>query len=230
MSRRATVRQVQYLDAMGIQSWQLRRAAGQNPDAAQPEKQGDTVAHLDWDALQQRVSGCTQCALHRSRTQTVFGVGDRNADWLIIGEAPGKDEDLEGEPFVGRAGQLLNSMLLAIGLKRDQVYITNIVKCHPPENRDPKSEETVCCEPFLLRQIDLVQPKMILALGRVAAQSLLRSKLPLGKLRGSVHSFRDTGIPLIATWHPAYLIRTPSEKRSAWEDLKLARRSVERAS
>lgn len=215
MSRRATVRQLQYLDAMGIQPWQL-----------QPEKQGDTVAHLDWDALQQRVSGCTRCELHCSRTQTVFGVGDRNADWLIIGEAPGKNEDLQGEPFVGRAGQLLNSMLLAIGLKRDQVYITNIVKCHPPDNRDPKSEETACCEPFLLREIDLVQPRMILAVGRVAAQSLLHSKLPIGKLRGSVHSFRDTGIPLVATYHPAYLIRTPSEKRSAWEDLKLARRSA----
>ncbi|VAW72826.1 Uracil-DNA glycosylase, family 4 [hydrothermal vent metagenome] len=208
-------RQQQYLDAMGILRWQLR-----NPE----------LAGLDWDALQPCVSHCTACDLHASRTQTVFGVGNRNADWLVIGEAPGADEDKQGEPFVGRAGQLLNAMLLACGLKREQVYIANILKCRPPNNRDPKAEEVLCCEAFLLRQIELIQPKLILAVGRIAAQNLLQSDTPIGKLRGSVHHFRDSGIPLIATYHPAYLLRSPGEKRKAWQDLQLAMRTVQESS
>jgi DNA polymerase len=152
----------------------------------------------------------------------VFGVGNRNADWLVIGEAPGKDEDLQGEPFVGRAGQLLNAMLQAIGLRREQVYIANILKCRPPDNRDPRPEEVECCEPYLLRQVELIAPKLILAVGRVAAQNLLKTDTPIGKLRGRVHDFRATGIPLIATYHPAYLLRSPMEKRKAWQDLQLA--------
>jgi DNA polymerase len=156
----------------------------------------------------------------------VFGVGNRQADWLLIGEAPGRDEDQQGEPFVGRAGQLLNAMLQAIGLQREQVYIANILKCRPPDNRDPRPQEVVCCEPYLMRQIELIQPRLILALGRIAAQNLLNSETPIGKLRGRVHQFRDTGIALIATYHPAYLLRSPLEKRKAWQDLQLALETV----
>ena len=184
------------------------------------------VSRLDWDELQAQVAGCTLCELHSSRTQTVFGVGNRAADWLVIGEAPGKDEDQQGEPFVGRAGQLLNAMLQAIGLKRGQVYIANILKCRPPNNRDPKPEEVVCCEPYLLRQIALIKPGIILAVGRISAQNLLQTDTPIGKLRGRVHRFRDTGIPLVATYHPAYLLRSPVEKRKAWQDLQLAVRTL----
>lgn len=195
----------------------------------QDEPRSD-IATLDWEALRARVSACTACELHTSRTQTVFGVGNRNADWLIIGEAPGADEDKQGEPFVGRAGQLLNAMLLACGLKREQVYIANILKCRPPNNRDPRPEEVARCEPFLMRQIALIQPKLMLAVGRIAAQNLLQCDTPIGKLRGKVHRFRDTGIPLIATYHPAYLLRSPAEKRKAWQDLQLAMRTVREAS
>ncbi len=188
--------------------------------------QRSDVSRLDWDGLQAQVAGCTLCELHSSRTQTVFGVGNRAADWLVIGEAPGKDEDQQGEPFVGRAGQLLNAMLQAIGLKREQVYIANILKCRPPNNRDPKPEEVVCCEPYLLRQIALIRPGIILAVGRISAQNLLQTDTPIGKLRGKVHRFRDTGIPLVATYHPAYLLRSPVEKRKAWQDLQLAVRTL----
>jgi DNA polymerase len=177
---------------------------------------------MNWAELQDTVSQCQLCELHGSRTQTVFGTGNRNADWLVIGEAPGKDEDLQGEPFVGRAGQLLNAMLLAAGLKREQVYIANILKCRPPNNRDPRPEEVVCCEPYLARQIALIQPRIILAVGRIAAQNLLKTDTPIGKLRGTVHRYADTGIPVVATYHPAYLLRSPLDKRKAWADLQLA--------
>ena len=233
--------QLQYLEAMGIQAWQLRNAVAnaagveampesaelpekmapapivENSDASRPD-----VSALTWDELKTAVSQCQLCELHSSRTQTVFGVGNQNADWLIIGEAPGKDEDQQGEPFVGRAGQLLNAMLLAIGLKREQVFIANILKCQPPNNRDPKAEEVVCCESYLARQIALLQPKVILAVGRIAAQNLLKTDTPIGKLRGEVHHFGETGIPVIATYHPAYLLHSPSEKRKVWHDLQLA--------
>jgi uracil-DNA glycosylase len=184
------------------------------------------VSGMDWTQLQQTVSQCRLCDLHAGRTQTVFGTGNRSADWLVIGEAPGRDEDLQGEPFVGRAGQLLNAMLLAAGLKREQVYIANILKCRPPNNRDPRPEEVVCCEPYLARQIALIQPRIILAVGRIAAQNLLKTDTPIGKLRGTVHHYADTGIPLVATYHPAYLLRSPLDKRKAWEDLKLAMASM----
>lgn len=180
------------------------------------------VSTLDWEALATRVSQCQLCELHASRTQTVFGVGNRRADWLVIGEAPGKDEDEQGEPFVGRAGQLLNAMLKAVGLAREQVYIANILKCRPPNNRDPKVEEVVCCEAYLARQIELIQPRIILAVGRIAAQNLLKTETPIGKLRGQVHTLGETGIPVVATYHPAYLLRSPLEKRKAWSDLQLA--------
>ena len=180
------------------------------------------VSGMDWNQLQEAVSQCRLCELHAGRTQTVFGTGNRQADWLVIGEAPGRDEDLQGEPFVGRAGQLLNAMLLAAGLKREQVYIANILKCRPPNNRDPRPEEVVCCEPYLARQIALIQPRIILAVGRIAAQNLLKTETPIGKLRGRVHRYADTGIPVIATYHPAYLLRSPLDKRKAWTDLQLA--------
>ena len=174
--------------------------------------------------LRQRVAKCQQCELHRGRRQTVFGVGDQNSDWLIIGEAPGAEEDKLGEPFVGRAGKLLNSMLFACGLKRDQVFIANILKCRPPENRDPKPEEVAACSSYLQQQIDLIRPKIILAVGRIAAQNLLQTETPIGKMRGQRYQYANTSIPVIVTYHPAYLLRSPREKRKAWQDLQLAMR------
>lgn len=178
---------------------------------------------LDWDPLRERVAGCTQCDLCKTRTQTVFGVGNPTADWLVIGEAPGAEEDRQGEPFVGRAGQLLNAMLLAIGLPRETVFIANILKCRPPGNRDPKPEEVSRCLPYLSAQIALLKPKIILAVGRIAAQNLLATDAPLARLRGKLHTFGEAATPLVITYHPAYLLRTPGDKRKAWEDLKFAR-------
>lgn len=180
-------------------------------------------AALDWEPLEAAALACTRCALHQTRTRVVFGVGDRAARWMVIGEAPGADEDRQGEPFVGRAGQLLNEMLRAAGVQRGQVYIANVLKCRPPENRDPKPEETVSCEPYLTRQIELVRPRLLLAVGRIAAQALLRTETPIGRLRGQVHHYAPTGTPLVVTYHPAYLLRSPGQKRRAWEDLLLAR-------
>jgi uracil-DNA glycosylase family 4 len=177
-----------------------------------------------WKDLRQSVAKCKQCELHRGRRQTVFGVGDHNADWLIIGEAPGAEEDKQGEPFVGRAGKLLNSMLLACGLQREQVFIANILKCHSPENRDPKPEEVAACSSYLQQQIDLIRPKIILAVGRIAAQNLLQTETPIGKMRGQQYEYAESGIPVIVTYHPAYLLRSPREKKKAWQDLQLAMR------
>ncbi len=179
-----------------------------------------------WDALQAKVKSCTACGLHATRTQTVFGVGNRSATWMVIGEAPGADEDAQGEPFVGRAGKLLNEMLRAIGLPREQVYIANILKCRPPNNRDPLPAEVEQCEPFLKQQVALVKPKIILAVGRIAAQNLLKTDIPIGKLRGRRFEYGD-GIPLVVTYHPAYLLRSPTEKRKAWGDLLFARSVME---
>ena len=190
-------------------------AATASPRSRAPEKTAD----LDWHALRQRVSSCTACGLWESRTQAVFGVGDKDADLLIIGEAPGADEDRQGEPFVGRAGQLLNAMLKAIGLRREQVYIANILKCRPPGNRDPRPEEALQCTPFLMRQIELLKPRVILSVGRISAQHLLKTDTPVGRLRGRVHEFGDKRIPLVVTYHPAYLLRSPEQKAKAWRDL-----------
>ncbi|MSR14613.1 MAG: uracil-DNA glycosylase [Gammaproteobacteria bacterium] len=183
-----------------------------------------SVEPAGWEDLAAQVAACTKCELHTGRIQTVFGVGARHAEWLVIGEAPGAEEDKRGEPFVGRAGQLLNSMLAGIGLARETVYIANILKCRPPNNRDPKPDEVLCCEPYLMAQIALLQPKLILAVGRIAAQNLLKVQTPIGKLRGQRHAFGPQAIPLIVTYHPAYLLRSPSEKRRAWEDLLFAQR------
>ncbi len=180
----------------------------------------------NWEQLDDAVAHCTACTLHTTRTQGVLGVGDRNADWLIIGEAPGVEEDEQGEPFVGQAGQMLDAMLGAIGLARgNNVYITNVLKSHPPENRDPEPDEVAACRPYLQAQIELIQPKIILALGHVAAQILLDSKETISHLRGRAHQFQ--GVPLVATYHPAYLLRKPTEKARAWEDLCLARRLLQ---
>jgi DNA polymerase len=177
-----------------------------------------------WESLRSEVLACTKCALHGSRTQGVFGVGNREAQWLVVGEAPGAEEDRRGEPFVGRAGHLLDAMLKAIGLSRGRnVYIANVLKSRPPGNRDPKPEEVAACLPYLMRQIELLRPRVMLAVGRIAAQNLLATDVPLGRLRGKVHHFGELNTPLIVTYHPAYLLRTPGDKRKAWEDLKFAR-------
>ena len=179
-----------------------------------------------WIPLRAAVSGCTKCALHQTRTQTVFGVGDENADWMLIGEAPGAEEDRLGDPFVGQAGKLLDSMLAAIGLSRQKnVYIANVLKCRPPGNRNPSPEEVAQCSPHLLQQIELVKPKLILAMGRFAAQTLLKTDASISSLRGRVH--RYAGLPLIVTYHPAYLLRTLEDKAKAWEDLVFARKTMQ---
>ncbi|HEY0941777.1 MAG TPA: uracil-DNA glycosylase [Steroidobacter sp.] len=184
------------------------------------------VVGLGWDELATAVRSCTKCPLHATRTNGVFGVGDRRARWMIIGEAPGVDEDRQGEPFVGRAGQLLNAMLKAVGLSREQVFIANILKSRPPNNRDPKPEEVRACIPYLYRQIELVDPALILCVGRIAAQTLLDVDTPIGKLRGTVHRIA-TNRPMVVTYHPAYLLRSPVEKRKSWADLLLAMRTFE---
>ncbi|MEZ5590372.1 MAG: uracil-DNA glycosylase family protein [Gammaproteobacteria bacterium] len=188
-----------------------------------PPQTPEQAPEQAWAALRQQVEQCTACPLYQTRTQAVFGVGNQNADCMIIGEAPGADEDRLGEPFVGRAGKLLDLMLQAIGLNRADVYIANILKSRPPNNRDPKPTEIEACWPFLVRQIELVQPRLIIAMGRIAAQNLLHLDVPVGRLRGSVHRFEQQ-IPLIVTYHPAYLLRSPLQKRKSWEDLKLAQR------
>jgi DNA polymerase len=198
-----------YLDALGLDSWVLRQPRA----SSMPE----------WSALRERVASCTRCKLCATRTQTVFGVGDPGADWLIVGEAPGAEEDRQGEPFVGRAGQLLNSMLRAIGLARSEVFIANILKCRPPGNRDPSAAEAAQCLPYLKEQIALLRPKIILVIGRVAAHTLLQTDQSLARLRQQVHYFGEQRIPVVVTYHPAYLLRELHEKRKAWEDLKFAR-------
>lgn len=185
---------------------------------------------LDWPQLQAAVAGCQACGLCQSRTNTVFGVGDTRADWMVVGEAPGQNEDLQGEPFVGAAGQLLDNMLRAVGRSRGGegskgAYIANVLKCRPPANRNPQPAEVAQCEPFLARQVALVQPKVIVAMGRFAVQSLLQTTEPIGRLRGRVHHYQ--GVPVIVTYHPAYLLRTPTDKGKAWADLCLAVETLE---
>ncbi len=217
----------QYLHAMGIEVWQKR--ANKNAELANPAStlslnmdEEPPPAENRWRILEQQVSHCQACVLGEQRTQSVLGVGHRQADWMIIGEAPGADEDRQGEPFVGRAGQLLNAMLFAAGFARSDVYICNIVKCRPPQNRDPRPEEVAHCATYLQQQIEWVQPKLILAVGRIAAQQLLQSTEPVGRLRGKIHQWGEKEISLVVTYHPAYLLRSPREKRKAWADLKLA--------
>jgi DNA polymerase len=188
----------------------------------------DIARELDWDSLRAAVAACQRCDLHGTRTQTVFGVGNPQARWMFIGEAPGAEEDRQGEPFVGRAGQLLTSMIRALGLRREDVFIANVLKCRPPGNRDPKPSEAASCRTYLERQVALVNPTLVIAVGRIAAQNLLATETPIAKLRGKVHAFGSRSWPLLVTYHPAYLLRTPSEKRKAWADLVQARQLFER--
>jgi DNA polymerase len=201
-----------------------------------PAVAGGDLASLDWPGLRQAVADCTACGLCRSRQQTVFGAGHQQAHWMVVGEAPGEQEDIQGEPFVGPSGQLLDRMLAALHLSRggdpdgppaQRVYIANTLKCRPPRNRNPSPAELAQCEPFLVRQIELLRPRMILAMGRFAVQALLRTDEPVGKLRGRVHRYQ--GVPLVVTYHPAYLLRNLPEKAKAWEDLCLAADVVEAA-
>ncbi len=243
-------RQHAYLKAMGIDLWVQRSTAPspadtkhvvkpdsrvppgateESSDTPPPQKSTPDVQSLDWSELKQQVINWQLCELHATRTQAVFGVGNHHADWLIVGEAPGADEDRQGEPFVGRAGQLLNEMLIAIGLQREQVYIANVLKCRPPNNRDPKPEEAASCSPYLQRQIELIQPRVILAVGRIAAQRLLHSNASLARMRGQLHHMESIRCPVIVTYHPAYLLRSPAEKRKAWQDLLFARKYVAQA-
>jgi DNA polymerase len=180
---------------------------------------------MDWAELQAAVKGCTACGLRAGCTQTVFGVGDESAQWMLVGEAPGAEEDKLGEPFVGQAGRLLDSMLAAIGLERGRnVYIANVLKCRPPGNRNPDAAEVAKCSPHLSRQIELIQPKLILAMGRFAVQTLLDTEATIASLRGTVHRYH--GLPLIVTYHPAYLLRNLPDKAKAWADLVFARRTI----
>lgn len=205
---------------------QERSGPEDNRDERKPETTTLTLdadaQHLHhWRVVRNEVSECVLCELHRTRENTVFGVGSENADLMLIGEAPGADEDAQGEPFVGRAGKLLDSMLAAIGLNREQVFIANILKCRPPNNENPTPEQAEKCRPYLDRQIELIEPRVILALGAVAAHNLLNVETPIGKLRGTVHEMSGSGIPVIPTYHPAYLLRRPQGKAQAFEDLLL---------
>jgi uracil-DNA glycosylase len=205
-------RQLEVLAALGVDAY-VPRVRVASARVAPP-------AGLGWDELAGLVRECRLCGLCETRTQTVFGTGDRRARLMVVGEAPGAEEDRQGEPFVGRAGMLLNAMLRAAGFERGEVFIANVLKCRPPNNRDPSDEEAGRCLPYLRRQIELVAPAAILCVGRIAAQRLLGTDAPIGRLRGRVHDF--DGVPVIATYHPAYLLRSPGEKRKSWDDLKLA--------
>jgi uracil-DNA glycosylase family 4 len=219
-----SLRRGHYLTALGIEEWLPRHVPASAPAGAPA-----TAATQGWEQLTDEVTRCTRCELYRTRTRPVLGVGDRHAQWLIVGEAPGAEEDRQGEPFVGRAGQLLDAMLRAIGLARGaNVYIANILKSRPPANRDPAPAEVAACMPYLERQIELIRPRLILAVGRIAMQNLLGTQSPLGAMRGKVHEFGGLKTALIVTYHPAYLLRKPEDKRKAWEDLKFARSVFER--
>jgi uracil-DNA glycosylase len=206
------------LASMGIDVWVPRTLA----KATSPLVNATNLAELA-----ATVARCTRCELHQHRTQTVFGTGAADAPWLIIGEAPGAEEDRSGEPFVGRAGQLLNAMLRSIGLAREQVFIANALKCRPPNNRDPKEHEVAECAEYLSEQVRLIQPRIIVAVGRVAAQSLLKKNTPIGKMRGQRYTYGEQQIPVVVTYHLAYLLRSPKEKRKTWQDLNLAKKLFE---
>ncbi|MBT78648.1 MAG: uracil-DNA glycosylase [Gammaproteobacteria bacterium] len=218
------VEQRRILHALDIDVWLPRDIAADAATGVDGSEES-LAADMDWSALESAVSACTQCSLHQTRKQTVFGGGDPAAQWMIIGEAPGADEDRQGQPFVGKAGQMLNEMLRALGLDRERVFIANILKCRPPNNRDPQVDEVASCMDFLRCQVALVKPQLIVAAGRIAAQHLLNEDKPVGQLRGRVHSFAgpEQSTPVIVTYHPACLLRSPGQKRKAWEDLCLAR-------
>jgi len=230
-------RRLAYLQALGIETWELRAGGTQAaPQPSQFQGEAPTLAApptlveapasrgtvpADWEGLQAAVAGCRKCRLCETRTNTVFGVGPRQAPLMVVGEGPGADEDAQGEPFVGRAGKLLDEMLRAIGRSRkNDTFIANVVKCRPPGNREPAEDEAEACRPYLEQQLRLVRPKLIVALGRIAAQRLLASDTPIGKMRGQTYQWGPEATPLIVTYHPAYLLRNPADKAKSWEDLK----------
>lgn len=226
-----------YLRALDIDVYALRGNSEIEPPPADAPDATDSAAaevadveSVDWATLEQAVPACTQCALYKTRTQTVFGVGRRTADWMIIGDAPGAEEDQRGEPFVGRAGKLLDEMLRALGLQRNSVFITNILKCRPPEDRDSAADEAESCRRYLERQIELISPKIVLAVGPIAVQNLLQTDAPLGCLRQQKHYLSDGQRPVVVTYHPDYLLRSPTLKRKAWEDLCFAQRVINETS
>lgn len=231
-------RRKRYLQAMGVTPWVRRDAppvvseppreeAAIEEGAAAVSADSTNTGRADWDALRRQVAACTACSLHESRTQTVFGVGNPDAKLMIVGEAPGADEDRQGEPFVGRAGQLLTAMLAAIGLRRQDVYIANILKCRPPGNRNPSPTEVACCLPFLERQVALVRPRLIMSVGAVSAHNLLGTDDAVGRLRGAVHAYGPDSVPVVVSYHPAYLLRQPGEKAKAWQDLQKIKRMLD---
>lgn len=217
------IRKVNCLPLLGIVEWQQRHIIS-TPRVVPITA---SIAPLDWETLEKKVATCTACALHQTRTQTVFGVGNKNAKLMIIGEAPGFNEDQQGEPFVGRAGQLLTAMIKSIGFQREDVYIANILKCRPPNNRDPQADEVAQCTGFLDQQIALLQPQLLLAVGRIAAHYLLKTKSSLESLRNTMHQYGERKTPLIVTYHPAYLLRSPGEKKKAYGDLQVVRKVLE---
>lgn len=205
-----TEQQKRYLQAMEIPLWELRAS-----------QQSSVEPKIAWEPLEKAVSGCTLCPLHCARKQTVFGTGNRQAEIMFVGEAPGAEEDKQGKPFVGRAGQLLTRMLSSVDIERETVFIANILKCRPPGNRDPLPEEVHTCTPYLEQQIQLIKPKLLVALGRYAAQYLTKTgNTPLSRLRGKTHVYEALQVPLIVTYHPAYLLRNPKDKKKSFEDLQ----------
>lgn len=225
-----------YMQAMGIPVWMPKDVPEKEegvdvvlpallPETSVVESRAVVVpaTNFSWEELRTAVAACTRCTISKTRTQTVFGTGSQQAAWMVIGEAPGAEEDRQGEPFVGKAGQLLNNMLLAIGMPRETVYIANVLKCRPPNNRDPQADEVANCRGYLERQIALANPALILVVGRIAAQNLLQTTAPLARLRGQEHRAPVSGTPVVVTYHPAYLLRQPSDKRKAWQDLLFAR-------
>ncbi len=229
-------RRTEILGDMGIPVWRLR-SGNMNEDVQEDARavsstdmspaadctvdENECTGSLEEIAV--RISGCRKCPLHKTRTNTVPGTGNPGADWMFVGEGPGEQEDLQGMPFVGRSGELLTSMIAALGMERHAVFIANVVKCRPPGNRDPDPGEVEACEPYLKRQLELVRPKVIVALGRVSAQVLLKTTHSLAQIRGKVHQYGPGGVPLVVTYHPAYLLRSPGQKKKAWDDLLLAR-------
>jgi uracil-DNA glycosylase family 4 len=233
-------RRARLWNAMGLGPvWTLREspvvaeveiAAAAEAVETAPQNRGEAIARMGWDELERAVAGCTACPLNATRTQTVFGVGNRSAEWMLVGEAPGAEEDARGEPFVGQAGRLLDNMLAAVGLTRTgsdarAVYIANVLKCRPPGNRNPAPDEVAQCDPFLKRQIELVNPRLVLVMGRFAAQSLLGTDASIASLRGTVHHIEVAGrrVPVVVTYHPAYLLRNLADKAKSWADLCFAR-------
>ncbi len=225
-------RKASYLRELEIMPWHYRFAAPVEIEEHQPQQTVATIEATpgDWEPLQQAVAGCTACGLHSTRTQTVFGVGNRNAKLMFIGEAPGFHEDEQGEPFVGRAGQLLTAMIKTMGFQREDVYIANILKCRPPNNRDPLPEEVNLCTRYLTQQIKLIKPQLLAAVGRISAHYLLQTKNSLESLRGKTHQYGEDKTPLIVTYHPAYLLRNPADKKKAFVDLQFIQRTLKEIS